>query len=108
MGKLASTSLNQVYSLSFCPKRYTSHLNTLMPVREWDGISVTFDLGTKSVYSSLCELLEHFQEELRKLPEICKDVYWSKANEHLGDYVTVFQGGQGIEGMSLPSSGLLK
>lgn len=38
---------------------------------------MTFELGTKSVYNSTCELLEHFQEKLRKLPEMCKDVYWN-------------------------------
>lgn len=83
-----------------------------MPVKEWVGVLGTFDLGTKSVYSSLCELLEHFQEELQKLPEICKDVHLCfieiRYILHLGVYVAVFQGEKVIEGMSLPPSELVK
>lgn len=52
----------------------------------------------------LCELLKHFQEELRQLPEICKDIHLCfiklqyKGILHLGIYVAVFQGEKALKG----------
>uniref|UniRef100_A0A8C1M844 E3 ubiquitin-protein ligase TRIM39-like n=1 Tax=Cyprinus carpio TaxID=7962 RepID=A0A8C1M844_CYPCA len=36
--------------------------------RNWTGISLTCDLGTKTIYTSVCQLLEQFKEELQKAP----------------------------------------
>uniref|UniRef100_A0AAY3ZVR4 Bloodthirsty-related gene family, member 1 n=1 Tax=Denticeps clupeoides TaxID=299321 RepID=A0AAY3ZVR4_9TELE len=51
-----------------CLKTYPA-LCSPPTVRDWCDISVTSDLGTSKVYESVCQLLVHFQEEMKKLPE---------------------------------------
>ncbi|XP_028847463.1 E3 ubiquitin-protein ligase TRIM39 isoform X2 [Denticeps clupeoides] len=52
-----------------CLKTYPA-LCSPPTVRDWCDISVTSDLGTSKVYESVCQLLVHFQEEMKKLPEV--------------------------------------
>ncbi|KAI4879375.1 hypothetical protein NFI96_019445 [Prochilodus magdalenae] len=47
-----------------------SDINTPLPEKDWTGVSVTCNFETKAMYDSVCQLLEHFREELQKLPEI--------------------------------------
>ncbi|XP_063043443.1 E3 ubiquitin-protein ligase TRIM39 [Engraulis encrasicolus] len=53
-----------------CLKSYFSVLSTPPAVKDWSDISASSDLGTRRVYQSVCHLLERFQEELQKLPEV--------------------------------------
>ncbi|KAL2079725.1 hypothetical protein ACEWY4_025469 [Coilia grayii] len=53
-----------------CLKSYFSVLSSPPEVKDWSEVSLTSDLGTKTVYQSVCQLLQGFQEELQKLPEV--------------------------------------
>ncbi|XP_035375557.1 E3 ubiquitin-protein ligase TRIM41 isoform X2 [Electrophorus electricus] len=65
LGKLAQTDDCISGLRSYC------NLNTPVPVKDWAGVSVHCDLGkTKAIYNSVSQLLQHFREELQKLPEI--------------------------------------
>uniref|UniRef100_A0A4W4H1T4 E3 ubiquitin-protein ligase TRIM39-like n=1 Tax=Electrophorus electricus TaxID=8005 RepID=A0A4W4H1T4_ELEEL len=67
LGKLAQTDdcISGLRVNSYC------NLNTPVPVKDWAGVSVHCDLGkTKAIYNSVSQLLQHFREELQKLPEI--------------------------------------
>ncbi|XP_048041733.1 E3 ubiquitin-protein ligase TRIM39 isoform X2 [Megalobrama amblycephala] len=57
-----------------------SDLSTPTSMKDWTGVSLTCDLGTKAIYASVCLLLEQFKEELRKLPTVCLSV---SANQSL-------------------------
>ncbi|XP_036451942.1 E3 ubiquitin-protein ligase TRIM39 isoform X1 [Colossoma macropomum] len=50
--------------------RSYSDNNTHLPDKDWTGVSVNCNFETKSMYNSVCQLLEHSREELQKLPEI--------------------------------------
>uniref|UniRef100_A0A8C1ZC50 E3 ubiquitin-protein ligase TRIM39-like n=1 Tax=Cyprinus carpio TaxID=7962 RepID=A0A8C1ZC50_CYPCA len=45
-----------------------SDVSTPKTMKDWTGISLTCDLGTKTIYTSVCQLLEQFKEELQKAP----------------------------------------
>ncbi|XP_051948541.1 zinc finger protein RFP-like isoform X3 [Xyrauchen texanus] len=47
-----------------------SDLSTPLSIKDWTGVSLTCDLGTKAFYDSVCQILEQF-EELQKQPAIC-------------------------------------
>ncbi|XP_076828764.1 E3 ubiquitin-protein ligase TRIM39 isoform X2 [Brachyhypopomus gauderio] len=52
--------------------RSYTNLNTPVPVKDWAGVSVHCDFsGTKAIYSSVCQLLQNFREELQRLHETC-------------------------------------
>ncbi|KAM3857525.1 E3 ubiquitin-protein ligase TRIM39 [Diretmus argenteus] len=52
-----------------CVKTFPA-LSTAPPIRDWSGVSVNSDLGTKTIYRSLATLVERFQEELKKVADI--------------------------------------
>nr|XP_055053490.1 E3 ubiquitin-protein ligase TRIM39 [Misgurnus anguillicaudatus] len=52
-----------------------SDINTPLSMKDWTDVSVTCDFGTKAIYTSVCQLLEQFKEELQKLPAICLSVF---------------------------------
>lgn len=58
-------------SLAFLQQSY-SDINTPLSMKDWTDVSVTCDFGTKAIYTSVCQLLEQFKEELQKLPAICR------------------------------------
>uniref|UniRef100_A0A672K2T7 Bloodthirsty-related gene family, member 1 n=1 Tax=Sinocyclocheilus grahami TaxID=75366 RepID=A0A672K2T7_SINGR len=62
LAKLAQTE-NYITGL----KGY-SDVSAPMSMKDWTGVSLTCDLGTKAVYSSVCQLVEQFKEELQKVP----------------------------------------
>ncbi|XP_066536674.1 E3 ubiquitin-protein ligase TRIM21 [Hoplias malabaricus] len=68
-----SAALTQLIQTDDCISglRSYSDINTPLPEKDWSGASVSCHFETKAMYSSVCMLLEHFQEELQKLPEIC-------------------------------------
>uniref|UniRef100_A0A673HFV1 E3 ubiquitin-protein ligase TRIM58-like n=1 Tax=Sinocyclocheilus rhinocerous TaxID=307959 RepID=A0A673HFV1_9TELE len=66
LAKLAQTE-NYITGL----KGY-SDVSTPMSMKDWTGVSLTCDLGTKAVYSSVCQLVEQFKEELQKVPAVCE------------------------------------
>ncbi|XP_062372477.1 zinc-binding protein A33 isoform X2 [Sardina pilchardus] len=70
--KRSSTLGNLLHADDYvkCLKSYYSTLSSPPPIRDWSGVSVTSDLGTRGVYQSVCQLLERFQEELQRLPEV--------------------------------------
>ncbi|XP_059381641.1 E3 ubiquitin-protein ligase TRIM39-like [Carassius carassius] len=68
LAKLAKTE-NYITGL----KGY-SDVNTPNSMKDWTGASLTFDLGSTAVYSSVCQLLEQFKEELQKVPAVCRPV----------------------------------
>ncbi|XP_058638338.1 E3 ubiquitin-protein ligase TRIM39 isoform X1 [Onychostoma macrolepis] len=74
LAKLARTE-NYVTGL----KGY-SDVSTPMSMKDWTGVSLTCDLGTKAIYTSVCQLLEQFKEELQKVPAVCLSV---SANQSL-------------------------
>uniref|UniRef100_A0A8C1ZBS4 E3 ubiquitin-protein ligase TRIM39-like n=1 Tax=Cyprinus carpio TaxID=7962 RepID=A0A8C1ZBS4_CYPCA len=51
-----------------------SDVSTPKTMKDWTGISLTCDLGTKTIYTSVCQLLEQFKEELQKAPAFCLSV----------------------------------
>ncbi|RXN21460.1 E3 ubiquitin- ligase TRIM39-like protein [Labeo rohita] len=51
-----------------------SEVSTPMSMKDWTGVSLTCDLGTKTIYTSVCQLLEQFKEELQKVPAVCLSV----------------------------------
>ncbi|XP_052458485.1 E3 ubiquitin-protein ligase TRIM39 isoform X1 [Carassius gibelio] len=51
-----------------------SDISTLKAMKDWTGISLTCDFGTITIYTSACQLLEQFKEELQKVPEFCLSV----------------------------------
>ncbi|XP_051948531.1 E3 ubiquitin-protein ligase TRIM39-like isoform X2 [Xyrauchen texanus] len=53
--------------------RVYSDLSTPLSIKDWTGVSLTCDLGTKAFYDSVCQILEQF-EELQKQPAICFSV----------------------------------
>uniref|UniRef100_A0A673HLJ1 Tripartite motif-containing protein 65-like n=2 Tax=Sinocyclocheilus rhinocerous TaxID=307959 RepID=A0A673HLJ1_9TELE len=62
LAKLAQTE-NYITGL----KGY-SDVSTPKTMKDWTGVSLTCDLGTKTIYTSVCQLLEQFKEELQKVP----------------------------------------
>ncbi|XP_016405239.1 E3 ubiquitin-protein ligase TRIM58-like [Sinocyclocheilus rhinocerous] len=73
LAKLAQTE-NYITGL----KGY-SDVSTPMSMKDWTGVSLTCDLGTKAVYSSVCQLVEQFKEELQKVPAVCLSVSASQS-----------------------------
>ncbi|XP_039515689.1 E3 ubiquitin-protein ligase TRIM39 isoform X1 [Pimephales promelas] len=51
-----------------------SDVSTPMSKKDWTGVSLTCDLGTKAIYASVCQLLEQYKQELQKLPAVCLSV----------------------------------
>jgi len=51
-----------------------------MSKKDWTGVSLTCDLGTKAIYASVCQLLEQYKQELQKLPAVCE---WHLSNTKL-------------------------
>ncbi|XP_041926559.1 E3 ubiquitin-protein ligase TRIM39 isoform X3 [Alosa sapidissima] len=70
--KRSSTLGNLLHADDYvkCLKSYYSAVSSPPPIKDWSEVSVTSDLGTRRVYQSVCQLLERFQEELQRLPEV--------------------------------------
>lgn len=68
-----SAALGKLAQIDDCIRGLKSYsdLNTPLPDKDWAGVSVKCDFHTNTIYSSVCQLLEQFREELQKLPEIC-------------------------------------
>ncbi|XP_028261832.1 E3 ubiquitin-protein ligase TRIM39 isoform X2 [Parambassis ranga] len=45
------------------------HLSSPPHAKDWSGVSLNIDLGTRTVYRSLVDLVEKFQEELENIAE---------------------------------------
>ncbi|XP_067301943.1 E3 ubiquitin-protein ligase TRIM39 [Pseudorasbora parva] len=69
----ALTKLAQTENFVTGLKGY-SDVSTPMSMKDWTGVSLTCDLGTKAIYASVCQLLDQFKEELQKLPAVCLSV----------------------------------
>ncbi|XP_057201361.1 zinc finger protein RFP isoform X2 [Triplophysa rosa] len=68
-----SAALGKVAQIKDYNTGLKSYSDISMPLsmKDWAGVSLTSNLGTKAVYTSICQLLERFKEELQKLPAIC-------------------------------------
>ncbi|XP_077083851.1 E3 ubiquitin-protein ligase TRIM39 [Siphateles boraxobius] len=51
-----------------------SDVSAPMSKKDWTGVSLTCDLGTKAIYASVCQILEQYKQELQKLPAVCLSV----------------------------------
>ncbi|XP_035028290.1 E3 ubiquitin-protein ligase TRIM39 isoform X1 [Hippoglossus stenolepis] len=47
-------------------------LSTPPPAKDWSSVSVSSELTSGLILRNLSVMMEHFQEEMRKLPELCQ------------------------------------
>ncbi|KAL6118348.1 uncharacterized protein ACO6RY_03164 [Pungitius sinensis] len=64
----ALAELGQSDDYVHCVKTFPA-LSSPPPAKDWSGVSVNCDLGTRSIYRSLAALLEGFQEDLLTIVE---------------------------------------
>lgn len=50
-------------------------LSTPPPTKDWSGVSVVSELTSGVILRTISHVMEHFQEQMRKLPEVCKSSF---------------------------------
>uniref|UniRef100_W5KUT0 E3 ubiquitin-protein ligase TRIM39-like n=1 Tax=Astyanax mexicanus TaxID=7994 RepID=W5KUT0_ASTMX len=68
-----SAALSKLAQIDDCISGLKSYsvFNNPLPDKDWTGVSVKCDFETNAIYSSVCQLVEQFREELQKVPQIC-------------------------------------
>lgn len=50
-------------------------LSTPPPAKDWSSVSVVSELTSGVILRTVNHVMEHFQEQMRKLPEVCKSSF---------------------------------